>query len=280
MRAALAAALVAAAKLASAAEPARVELVACAPGYPGTAEEAQPNMDALAAAVTRAARWREGAFTAAYEPTERKGLARLAERGSAVALVPLPFYAKHGAALGLVPRLAVARDDAPDATEVWTLVAKRGRVGAPDALAGFRISSSAGYAPGFVRAVLAGWGRLPRDVAIVESAQVLSALRRAASGEDVAVLLDGAQSAALPSLPFAGDLEVVARSSRVPSGLVVTVADRLSRERWRTLERALLALPSASGGAAALHGLRIARFVPLDANALAAARRLEAEAAR
>jgi len=109
---------------------------------------------------------------------------------------------------------------------------------------------------------------------------VLSALRRAAAGEDVAVLLDGTQAAALPSLPFAGELEAVARSAPIPSGLLVRVADRLPRERWRALEHALVALPSAPEGAAALQALRIGRFVPLGAEALASIERLRAGAAR
>ncbi|HEX9306277.1 MAG TPA: hypothetical protein VF894_02225 [Anaeromyxobacter sp.] len=280
MRAALAAALLVAVAPGRAPGAARATLVACAPGYPGSTAEAQPNMDALAAAVARGASWPAGAFAAVYVPSERDGVARLAEPDAAAALVPVPFWVKHAAALKLEPRLAVASDPTREATEVWTLVAKRGRVAAPTGLVGFTISSAAGYAPEFVRAVLAEWGRLPADARIVQSAQVLSALRRAAAGEDVAVLLDGTQAAALPSLPFAGELEAVARSAPIPSGLLVRVADRLPRERWRALEHALVALPSAPEGAAALQALRIGRFVPLGAEALASIERLRAGAAR
>lgn len=254
----------------------RVTLVACAPGYPGTTEEAQPNMDALASAVVRAARWPEGALAAAYEPSERGGVARLAGRDVAVALVPLPFYAKHGAALRLRGRAEVVNEGVGAGGEVWALVAKRGRVTGPASLAGFDVLSSAGYAPDFVRSVLAGWGRLPADARIAASSQVLSTLRRAASGDDVAVLLDGTQAAALPSLPFAGELEIVARSDPLPSGLVVTVGGRLPEARWRALEGALLALPSTPDGTAALQGLRIARFAPLGPAALARIDRLHA----
>jgi hypothetical protein len=258
------------------ARPARpVTLVACAPGQPGTTVEAQPSMDALAGAASRAAGWPPGALAAVYEPAEREGLARLGQPDAAAALVPLPFLVKHGAALKLAPRLAVVTQGARDPVEVWTLVAKRGRVASPAALAGFTLASSAGYAPAFVRAALAPWGRLPEDVRIVESAQVLSTLRKASAGEPVAVLLDGAQAAALPSLPFAGELEAVARSAPLPSGLVVTVGDRLPAARWRALEKALVALPSSAEGAAALRGLRMERLVPLEPATLQELRRLE-----
>ncbi|BDG02231.1 substrate-binding domain-containing protein [Anaeromyxobacter oryzae] len=279
MRSAVAVALLLAAGPVRAPQP-RVTLVACAPGYPGTPAEAQPNMDALAAAAARAAGWPAEALAAVYEPTERDGVARLAEKDAAVALVPLPFLVKHGAALRLEPRLAVVTQGAREPVEVWSLVAKRGRVATPPALAGFTVTSTAGYAPAFVRAALAGWGRLPDDVRIVESSQVLSALRKAASGEPIAVLLDGTQAAALPSLPFANDLEVIARSAPLPSGVVVTVGDRLPAARWRALEKAFLALPGVPEGAAALQGLRMERLAPLDAAAREAIRSLGSGAAR
>ena len=56
---------------------------------------------------------------------------------------------------------------------------------------------------------------------------MLSALRRVVKGEDVAVLLDGAQGDALPTLPFAAELEVLARSEPLPAAVVATVGRRL-----------------------------------------------------
>jgi hypothetical protein len=255
-----------------------VAVVACAPGYPGSTAEAQPSMDAFAAALARAAGWPPGAVAAVYEPTEKDGLERLARPDAAVALVPLPFFLKHGRALKLEARLQVQQPGG--LAEVWALVAKRGRVSSPAGLAGFQVASVAGYAPDFVRGAPGAWGRIPEGARVVETSQVLSALRRAASGEDLAVLLDGAQAAALPTLPFAGEVEVVARSAPLPAALVATVGRRLPPSRWKALERALLALHQDPQGAAALQGIRMVRFVPVDASALAAARRLAAGPAR
>ena len=73
----------------------------------------------------------------------------------------------------------------------------------PASLAGFELMSLAGYAPRFVRGpALGSWGKLPGDVKIVFSGAVLSGLRKAAAGEKVALLLDRAQTAALPTLPL------------------------------------------------------------------------------
>jgi len=218
-------------------------------------------MDAFAAALAKAAGWAPGQVVAAYAPSEKEGLARLAS--AEVALVPLPFYLKHAQALHLTPHLVVEQKGLGP-SETWTLVAKKGRVNKPQDVAGLTVLSIAGYAPAFVRAVLGPAWRLPESTAVKESAQVLSALRRAAQGEDVAVLLDGAQGNALASLPFAADLDVVAHSAPLPAALVTTVGNRLAPARWPPLEKGLLALPKDAAGAAALDGIRMVGFTPVD----------------
>jgi hypothetical protein len=259
---------------------ARTTIVVCAPGSPGTTAEAQGAMDVFAAALAAKARLPAQELAATYTPHEDGGVARLRAPDAAVALVSLPFFLKHEKALGLRAVLAPVVQGG-EGTERWSLVARKGRVTSASALEGFTLVSSAGFAPGFVRGpALAGWGRLPASVKIVQSAAVLSALRRAASGEDVAVLVDRAQEAALPTLQFAPELEVVARSPALPGGVVATVGGRLPAARWKQLEAALLALPADPDGAAALSGIRMARFVPVDAPVLAAARKAYAEGAR
>ena len=275
----LALALVLSASTEARSDPAVTTLVVCAPGFPGTAAEAQPRMDRLAAALASAAGWPPGSIAAAYEPVEKAGVERLrGDRHAALALVPLPFYVAHGDALRLHPRMQVKAG--ATAGEVWTLVAKKGRIRSPADLEPFTIHSLAGYAPGFVRGALRGWGAIPEGTRIVPSRQGLSELRRAGAGEDVAVLLDRAQAEALPTLPFADDLEVVARSAPLPGGLLATVGDRIPPRRWAALERAFTRLSSEGGGAAALADLQMEGFAPLDDAALAAIRRLAAEPPR
>jgi ABC-type phosphate/phosphonate transport system substrate-binding protein len=252
-------------------------VVFCAPGSPGTSEEAQPTMDAFAAAVSGKAGL---PVAATYAPTEDGGVARLGAPDAAVAVVSLPFFLKHEQALGLHAELQ-AVPQGEGGTERWSLVVRKGRIAHAADLDGFTILSSAGYAPAFVRGTALGaWGRIPGSVRITPSTAVLSALRRAAAGENVAVLLDAAQTAALASLPFAGDVEVVARSPALPAGIVATIGRRLPAARWAKLAAALRDLPSDPTGAAALAGVRMARFAPVDAAALSAARAAHREAAR
>ena len=261
------------------AEPPALTLVTCAPGFPGTTEEAQPAMDALAVSLGRGAALAPGALGAVYLPDEAEGVARLGAPDAALALVSLPFFLRHGAALGLTPRLMVARSG-DGALERWTLVAKKGRVSKPADLAAFTVLSTAGYAPAFVRGALGAFGRLAPSTQVTATSQTLSALRKAAAGADVAALLDGPQGEALATLPFAGDLEAVARSAPVPVALLATVGARLPPARWAPVERALLGLASDPQGATALAGIRMSRLVPLDTTALAAARAMAAEPAR
>lgn len=248
--------------------PAGYTMVVCAPGSPGTTEDARPRMDAFAAAVSS----RAGARIAAtYEPSEDGGVARL--EAAEIGLVTLPFFLAHEHELGLVPRLQVAARGRP-ALDRWALVGPRGRITGPSALAGYAIVSSAAYAPGFIRGVvLGGFGALPADVKLESSTAVLSALRRAASGERVAVVLDGTQQAQLGSLPFASRLQVVAQSPPVPAGLVVTVAAKIPAQTWSRIQRALVDVSSDRAAAPVLGAIEVARFEPLAPDALAQARR-------
>jgi hypothetical protein len=267
--------LVLAATPAQLAAEAPVRIVACAPGYPGTASEAQPAMDAFAVAVAKEAGLALGQIQASYAPTEKEGLALLAD--ASVAIVPVPFFVKNGVSLGLTPRLWVEQKGLGP-TERWTLVAKKGRVTKAADLAGLTVVSIAGYAPKFVRAVLGPDWRMPESTQVTESSQVLSALRRVVQGDSVAVLLDGAQGNALPTLPFAGELDVVARSAPLPAAMVATVGKRPGTARWAPLEKALLALPNQASGATALDGIRIVRFQPTDSAALDAIRQFSGPA--
>ena len=248
-------------------------MVAWAPGFPGSTKEAQPTMDALAGAVAASAKLPPDGFAAVYQETEKGGLARLSQPDAALAMVSLPAFLKYEKELGLVPRLAVVQAGAPDASETWSLVAGAGKLKGAADLEGWQLVSGASYAPRFVRGpALGGWGALPANVTLAPAGAVLSALRRAAAGEQVALLLDRAQAASIATLPFAKDLETVARSAPLPGALLCTVRGRLPDAQAAALVRAFAGLAARPEAAAALAGVRIARFVPLDEAALKRAR--------
>jgi hypothetical protein len=282
MRLAILAFATAVAARVAAAEPAKstTTVVFCAPGYPGTSAEAQGAMDAFAAALAGAAGLPAGSLAANYQETEKGGLARLEKADAAVAMMPLAFFLVHEKDLRLTARLQ-AVPKGRGALERWTLVAKKGRVKQPADLEGFTITSLAGFAPAFVRGpALGAWGKLPPKVEIVQSGAVLSSLRKVVAGQNVAVLLDGEQAAALATLPFANELETVTTSPELPTAIVATLGNRLPPARWKSLAIGFETVATTPEGTAALEGIRMVRFVPLDEKALAAARQAYAEAAK
>jgi hypothetical protein len=237
-------------------------LVFCAPGYPGGSGDAQPFVDQFAKAAAAAAGWKSDSLAATYDPTDQGGLAKLGEKDSTLAFMPYAFYVQHAAALHLAP-LAQADVAGVGTQEHWTLVGKAGGpVIGPSSMTGYTILSVAGYAPEFVKhSALAAWGPLPADVKIESTGQLLSALRRVASGEPVLALLDQTQAAALPSLPFAAQLKTLTQSAPLPVALITVVDARLPDGRAKAFQAALLKLNTTNAGAEMLATLKLKGFV-------------------
>jgi hypothetical protein len=253
-------ALVSLVLLSTAAAEASDRIVFCAPGFPGSTAEAQPAMDAFAAALAAAARRPTAEVTAVYHETEAAGLEALGAKETTLAIVPWPFFVKHRDALGLEAKRTLVPKGSP-APERWSLVAGKGKVAKPADLAGFRLLTGASYAPAFVKDALAAWGALPAGVSVEPAGSILSALRRAASGERIVLLLDGAQGASMATLPFAAGLEVVATSPEYPPAVLCRIRGRGAKPTSAVLD-AVERLPSTPEGRAALEGLRLERILP------------------
>jgi hypothetical protein len=88
----------------------------------------------------------------------------------------------------------------------------------------------------------------------------------------VVALLDQTQAAALPTLPFAGELKAVLQSAPVPVAILATVDSRLPAARAQSLQRALLGMGHAAGDADALAQLQLRGFVAVRLPAIAAPR--------
>ncbi len=243
-------------------------LVVCSPGSPGNTLQAQPTMDQLASAVAQTASWPAEALGAVYFETAQAGAQRLETGDTAWALVSPSFYYEYAHALSLVPRLEAV--PASGFGTAYSLAARAGTLKSPADLAGWEIVGGIGFSPDFVRRqVLADWGPIPATARISFSGRPLSALRRAAAGEKVAVLLDPEQKAALPTLPFAADLEIVLTSREFPGGILCLVKGRLPETRAAALLDALLKLDSSEAGRAALQAIRVQKFRALDAKTIA-----------
>ena len=247
-------------------------LVACAPGYPGTTAQAQPTMDRFAAAAEKEAGWKQGNLGAIYHETLEGGVERLAAPDAVLALVTLPFYLETADRLGLKPRLQVVQESG--AMQIWCLVAKKGSVTAPAALDGWELTGGVGFSKNFVRGLVVGeWGPLPETARITFATAPLTALRRAASGEKTAVILEGSAATALNGLPFGTNLEIVARSKPLPGSLLCTVGSRLPAKEADKMIKALSGLHRTPAGAAELKAIQVTRFEPIDRDLLENAQR-------
>ena len=242
-------------------------LVICSPGSPGSTAEAQPTLDAFASVVEKSAGWPASSLAVVYYAASEAGRERISAEKAASALVSPPFYYEFASALSLQAQLEAV--PAAGAREDYSLVAKKGLISSAASLSGWEITGSAGFSEGFVRqAVLGDWGRLPEDVRITYSATPLSALRKSASGEHVAVLLSREQAGALKTLPFAADLDVLHKSSSFPAGIFCLIPNRLPAARAESLIHALRDLSQTDSGREALKSIRLSRFLTLEKSAL------------
>lgn len=235
-------------------------LVFCAPGYPGGAGDAQPFVDQFASAAAASAGWPAGSLAAIYDPTEQGGLTRLANPDAVLAFVPYPFFVEHATQLHLAP-LAQADVAGTGTTERWTLVERSGRPTGAASLNGYTILSVAGYSPSFVKQSALGAWTLPEGVKVQSTGQILSALRRVASGDPVVALLDQTQAAALPTLPFAGQLTSVLQSPPLPVAILAVVGSRLTAARAHALQSGLLKMGHAGASTDTLGSLHLQGFV-------------------
>lgn len=246
-------------------------IVLCAPGYPGTTLQAQPTMDRFAQYIEQGTGVGAGKLGAVYYETEKGGLDRFGAKDAVLAIVPLPFLLEHGAKLELKPILQAEADSG--ASEEWSLVAKKGALKSSAGLAGYEIVGVPGYAPSFVKGPILGrWGPTPASAKISFAAGVLGPLRRASTGEKVAVIVDRAGAASLGTLPFGRELEIVTRAKPLPGSLVCTVGEKLTPAETSKVLDTLLMMPRSADGADVLTSMRLRRFVPVDSAALDAAR--------
>ena len=252
-------------------------VVLCAPGYPGSTEDAQPTMDELAAYVSTHAGWAPEKVQAIYHRTSDEGVPRMQQPDAALAMVPLPFFVRYEQELNLRPLLVVEPEG--NAQEVWSLVARRGLIKNAADLAGWEITGQPCYAPRFVRGpVLGDWGQLPDSVELTFSDRVLSALRRAAGEDKVAVLLDREQTEAMAALPFAADLEVVTSSRPLPANLVCALGEGPGSDDLKTIVEVLQVMHKQEDGRVVLAETRMKRFRPVDEKAMKRVRDLLAAA--
>jgi len=181
----------------------------------GSSEQASATMDAFARYVEKGAKWPAGSASAAYVNSVEGGPPAIAATRPGFLIVPVPIFLRYHEENDWTP-LRIVVTDSGDAQR-YTLFGPPGS--SLEALAGAPLEGETVYDPAFVGGVVLDRARF--DLVPHATARTLSAVRRAAKGEKVAVLLDESGRAGLATLPQGTTLAKLAESPWMPAGIVV-----------------------------------------------------------
>jgi hypothetical protein len=208
-----------------------LDFVVIQPGQPGTSEEAQPTMDALAAYVQKhmgGGVTVKGRYFNEVEPA----LEHLRESAPKWGIVSMPFYLSHGRRLAL-KSLASSRPGGYDKDRWWLAVS----TGAPDdwrqvngVVSGTMLHESNTAACLLFQASAAG---LP--FTLNGTVQPLMALRQVMKGKAAAVVLDRVQYEAIRKTPAAESIKVIHQSQDLPFSPVVWLGGLEARQKQLTV---------------------------------------------
>ncbi len=234
-----------------------------APYAPGSPEQAAGALEEFARLVEQAAGWPEGSISAVYRNKEDDGLRAIRELDPGFVLVPIPVHLRYHESLDWAPvRVAVL---AGVEAQRYSLYGPAGS--SLDWLSDVTIEGDAAYDPEFVRTLVLGGQYAVADDRFHPTSRPLSAVRRAARGEKVVVLLDEGQRRALASLPAAAELVLLAESGWMPAAVLVSRAGATEAD-VQQLGRVLDGLSTDPEAADLLATLRIQRFEAVEPQAI------------
>lgn len=234
------------------------DFVVIQPGQPGTTEDAQPVMDALAtyvgqklgAGVTVQGRYFNQAESAA---------AYLSGRHPSWGIVSLGYYLAHADAEGMTP-LAATRPGGAD-SDVWRLLAA---AEGPDDWQSLRgtVAGTMLFEPEVAARLMFATSVDKLPFRLEGTSRPLRALRAVLRGQGCGVMLDASQYEAVQALPLVSGLKVVATSEPLPTAVVVAFgAPGPLHDRLRAL---LLAMREDPAAGEMLQLLQTEGFGPAD----------------
>lgn len=241
-------------------------LVVCAPGHPGTAAQALPTLAKFAERLSSDLAELRG-LKAVFCSGPEDGKVLLEDGKAVVALLSLSAYLQFLEGAKAIP-VALPVISAGARGE-WALVSGRNKIKKAGDLAGWELSSRSGFANDFIQVLFSEfWEPLPSEARLVFNPRSLAALRRAAAGEKVAVLLDADEAAALENLPFFAQLEVVFRTEPLPKSVFVllTADSRIGRSKLAAnLSAVLSRFDRSASGSGILGEMQIEKFEAITA---------------
>lgn len=252
---------------AAAAEKGR-DILFWAPYAAGSAEQAAATMEAFARYVEAGAGWPAGSAAAGYVNSVEEGRQAIEAAPPGFLIVPVPIFLRYHGAFRWQPLRFVVTDSGD--AQRYSVFGPPGSSLA--SLAGAPLEGETAYEPAFVAGVVFGKGADEIKLQLRATTRTLSAVRRAAKGEPVAVLLDEEQRKALATLPQGTTLQMLAESAWMPAGILVAGPATAPADVTALLK----ALDKAARDPAAeelLKTMKIRRFEKVQADLLASLER-------
>lgn len=193
------------------------DFVIIQPGQPGSSQDAQPVMDALAAYVQK--KLGNGVTVKGhYFNQSAPATAFLTGNHPRWGIVSLDFFLSYGGTKCMVP-LAATRPGGSD-NDTWRLVVAKGGPDDWQDVQG-RVEGTMLFGPTVAARLVfnRSTGELP--FTLEGTYRPLRALRNVLRGKSAAVLLDKPQYDAVQALPYAADLKEIASSGDLPTPAVV-----------------------------------------------------------
>jgi hypothetical protein len=237
-----------------------LDFVVIQPGQPGTAEEAQPTMDALGSYVQK--RMGGGASVRGrYFNELTSALEYLREASPKWGIVSMPFYATHGRQLGLKP-LASSRPGGYD-KDVWRLMVPKDGPGDWRQVKG-AVSGTMLHEPAAAACLLFGANPAGLSFTLNGTLQPLMALRQVTKGKAAGVVLDRVQFESLRGMDLIQSVKVVHQSKELPFSPVVWFGQTDARQKG--LAGVFQNMKRDPEGQVLLKQLQTDGFGPVDAN--------------
>ena len=235
-----------------------LDFVVIQPGQPGTPQEAQPVMDALAAYIQKKTGF-DGAINGAYFNQLDSAVDFLHNKRPAWGIVRLGFYSEQSEAFQMTA-IAATRPGGYD-TDVWRLVVSSGGPGEWKGLEG-KVLGNMLFEKAAAACLLFG---LPADrlpFALEGTFQPLRSLRNVIKGKAAGVVLDRSQAEAVKTLPLEKDIKVIHTSADLPASPVVWFGT--PAKGTRSLTSVLLSMKEDTDAQALLKLLQTEGFGPPD----------------
>jgi ABC transporter, phosphonate, periplasmic substrate-binding protein len=212
-----------------------------------------------------------GSLEGKYFPQKEAALEYAKSDAPSLFMLPVATFLEHEKSWGLEPICEVSLKGSP--VENLYVVVKKDAVANVAALKGKTVVSSLMSDMKMGDLVeLEDGTRLAQHTTLSYERSPLSALRQVREGGAAAVLLDESQWTGLEKLPYAAELTLLARAKPLPRP-IIAVSKKVGKATQDKLQKGLLAVGKNPEATSTLQQFSVDGIAPVDATALAAARK-------